>query len=150
MSAGSITVNPDTPESYSVLVEEGETLEIGRKPAAGGKKKLILPYPGVSGQHAEIRCKSSGWTLVDAGSTNGTNLNGSRLTPGREYPLRMGDMVQIAHYVLRVSPPIMPVMEDDELEQSQDKTQFRIHLINATILVGDIKGFTGLMEQYAE
>lgn len=151
MPTGSITVNPDTPESYSVQVEEGEILEIGRKPAHGGKKKLILPYPEVSGQHAEIRCKSSGWTVVDSGSTNGTTVNNVRLTPGREYPLRFGDMVQIAHYILRVAPPAnASTAEDEELDQSQDKTQFRIHLINATILVGDIKGFTTLMEQYAD
>lgn len=150
MPTGSITVNPDTPESYSVSVEEGEILEIGRKPALGGKKKLILPYPEVSGQHAEIRCKSSGWTVVDSGSTNGTTVNGTRLTPGREYPLRSGDMVQIAHYILRVAPPVLVTLEEEEFEQAQDKTQFRIHLINATILVGDIKGFTTLSEEYAE
>jgi class 3 adenylate cyclase len=150
MPSGSITVNPDTPESYSVEVEEGEVLEIGRKPAAGGKKKLILPYPEVSGQHAEIRCKSSGWTIVDSGSTNGTHLNKARLTPGREYGLKTGDVVQIAHYLLRVAPPATADGDEEEFEPSQDKTQFRIHLINATILVGDIKGFTSLMEQYAD
>jgi class 3 adenylate cyclase len=149
MPPGSITVNPDTPESYSLQIEEGEILEIGRKPASGGMKKLILPYPEVSGQHAEIRCKASGWTVVDSGSTNGTNLNGSRLTPGKEYQLRPGDTVQIAHYLLRVSPPHATKVDEEEFEQAQDKTQFRIHLINATIMVGDIKGFTTLMEQYA-
>jgi adenylate cyclase len=34
-------------------------------------------------------------------------------------------------------------------KEDQDKTQFRINLINATILVVDIKGFTSLMEEYA-
>ena len=148
MPSGSITVNPETPESYTYEAEEGDVLEIGRKPATGGKKKLILPFPEVSGQHAEIRCKSTGWTIVDLGSTNGTTLNGSRLTPGRESLLRSGDMVQIAHYHLLISPPAF-LDQEDEVELSQDKTQFRIQLINATILVGDIKGFTRLMELYA-
>lgn len=148
MPSGSITVNPDTADSYSVELEEGEILEIGRKPAVGGKRKLILPYPEVSGQHAEVRCKSSGWTIVDSGSTNGTFLNGANLAPGREYLLRTGDMVQIAHYQLKITAPnASDDLEDDR--ETQDKTQFRIHLINATILVGDIKGFTSLMEHYA-
>ncbi|MGH9551394.1 MAG: FHA domain-containing protein, partial [Terriglobales bacterium] len=138
MPTGSITVNPDTPDSYSVELEEGETLEIGRKPAVGGKRKLILPYPEVSGQHAELRCKPSGWTIVDSGSTNGTFLNGASLAPGREYTLRTGDTVQIAHYYLRIAAPQSADDIDGERE-TQDKTQFRIHLINATILVGDIK-----------
>jgi class 3 adenylate cyclase len=148
MTAGTITVNPDSPEKYLVDVEENETLPIGRKPAPDGKRKLVLPFPEVSGQHAEIRCKSSGWTVVDSGSTNGTTLNGLRLTPGREYALQHGDRIQIAQYDLIVSPTLnSQVME--EPKETQDKTQLRINLINATILVGDIKGFTSLMEDFA-
>ncbi|MBS1956791.1 MAG: adenylate/guanylate cyclase domain-containing protein [Cyanobacteria bacterium SZAS-4] len=151
MTTGLITVNPNSPESYSVEVQEGEILEIGRKPAPTGKRKLVLPFPEVSGQHAEIRCKTNGWTVIDSGSTNGTSLNGARLTPGKEYPLRTGDVVQIAQYDLLVSPPNDTSYEEEEEDRNQqDKTQFRIHLINATILVGDIKGFTALSEQYAD
>jgi len=147
MTSGLITVILPDSESYSIEVEEGETLEVGRKPGVSGQRKLVLPFPEVSGQHAEIRCKTSGWTVVDSGSTNGTTLNGARLTPGREYALRTGDVVQIAQYDLQVSPPA----GTDALEEGeqQDKTQFRIHLINATILVGDIKGFTSLSEKHA-
>lgn len=148
MPSGIITVNPDTPDSYSVEVEEGEVLQIGRKPAPGGKRKLILPYPEVSGQHAEIRCKPEGWTIIDSGSTNGTNLNGNRLTPGREYLLRTGDMVQIAHYSLMIAPPVTPAEEEDERD-TQERTTIHFRQINATILVGDIKNFTSLMESYA-
>ena len=61
MISGTIKVNPDSSDAYSVELEEGETLQIGRKPAPGGLKKLILPYPEVSGQHAEIRCREEGW-----------------------------------------------------------------------------------------
>jgi class 3 adenylate cyclase len=148
MTNGLITVIIPDAESYSIEVEEGEVLEVGRKPGAAGQRKLVLPFPEVSGQHAEIRCKSSGWTVVDSGSTNGTTLNGARLTPGREYPLRTGDVVQIAQYDLQVSPPAGTDDPYDEVEQ-QDKTQFRIQLINTTILVGDIKGFTSLSEKHA-
>ncbi len=151
MTIGTITVNPDSPERFLVEVAEGEVLEIGRKPAPNGERKLVLPYPEVSTRHAEIRSKASGWTIVDSGSTNGTILNGVRLTPGREYALGAGDRIQIAQYELIVSPPniIHNKIEDHEDVEQQDKTKFRINLINATILVGDIKGFTSLMEDYA-
>jgi len=148
MKIGTITVNPDSPEKYLVEVEENEILQIGRKPAPDGKRKLVLPFPEVSGQHAEIRCKPNGWTLVDSGSTNGTMVNGIRLTPGREHSLQYGDRIQIAQYELVVNPSLSNQMPDEPKEE-QDKTQFRINLINATILVGDIKGFTSLMEDYA-
>ncbi|MDP3507307.1 MAG: adenylate/guanylate cyclase domain-containing protein [Candidatus Melainabacteria bacterium] len=150
MRTGTLTVNPDTPESYIVELAEGEVLQIGRKPASGGIKKLVLPYPEVSGQHSEIRCKTEGWTIIDAGSTNGTMLNGGRLTPGKEYHLHSGDRVKIAQYELLVNPPEFdhPNQNDDN-DDSQDRTQFRIQMMNATILVGDIKGFTSLMEDHA-
>jgi class 3 adenylate cyclase len=150
MVIGTITVNPDSPDKYLVEVEEGETLEIGRKPSPDGKRKLVLPFPEVSGRHAEIRCKSSGWTVVDNGSTNGTEVNGVRLTPGREHMLNPGDKICIAQYEIVVAPTTGNQTEEVSVVEEQDKTHLRINLINATILVGDIKGFTSLMEDYAD
>lgn len=146
---GSITVLPESPEGWTLDLATGDVLAIGRKPGAGDKRRLVLPFPEVSGQHAEIRCHDDGWKLVDNGSTNGTSLNGARLTPGREYVLHSGDKVKIAQYEILVTPPFNASRDGDEDRDEQDKTQFRIHLINATILVGDIVGFTGLMETYA-
>ncbi len=147
---GTLKVNPDSPEAYSVELSSGETLQIGRKPSPGNVKKLILPYPEVSGQHAEIRCKTDGWSVVDSGSTNGTSINGTRLTPGKEYQLRNGDEIKIAQYALKVFPPCTEIdlSNGDEEEETQDRTQLSIKFMNATILVGDIKGFTTLMEKY--
>lgn len=149
MSAGTLTVNPDTPEAYTVELADGEVLQIGRKPSTGGIKKLVLPYPEVSGQHAEIRCKADGWTIIDSGSTNGTTLDTTRLTPGREYLLRPNSRIRIAQYELAVFPPDDQNFEEEDIEDAQDRTQFRIQMMNATILVGDIKNFTSLMEQNA-
>ncbi|MBX9939630.1 MAG: adenylate/guanylate cyclase domain-containing protein [Candidatus Obscuribacterales bacterium] len=149
-TSGTITVNPDTPEAYTVQLMEGEVMQVGRKPASGGVKKLVLPFPEVSGQHAEVRCKPDGWTVVDSGSTNGTTLNGARLTPGREYHVRRGDRIKIAQYELLIYPPDIQGVVEEEMEDAQDRTQFRIQMMNATILVGDIKGFTTLMERHAD
>jgi class 3 adenylate cyclase len=151
MKPGTLTVSPDTPEAYTVDLVEGEVLQIGRKPAKDGLKKLVLPYPEVSGQHAEIRCKGDGWFVLDSGSTNGSTLNGQRLTPGREYHVASGDRIKIAQYELACFPPDSSnPYQGDDVDDNQDRTQFRIQMMNATILVGDIKGFTSLMEQHAE
>ncbi|MDZ4836773.1 MAG: adenylate/guanylate cyclase domain-containing protein [Candidatus Melainabacteria bacterium] len=152
MTSGNIKVNPDTPDEYSVELNDGEVLHIGRRPAPGGVKKLILPYPEVSGQHAEIRCATEGWTVMDRNSTNGTTINGKVCNSGEEYPLKHGDQVRIAQYELRVFPPLSHNIEmdaEDGEEDSQDRTQYSIKFMNATILVGDIKKFTTLMESYA-
>lgn len=151
MSVGTIKVNPDSPDAYSVELTSGEVLQIGRRPAPGAIKKLILPFPEVSGQHAEIRCNPDGWTLMDRNSTNGTSINGKICNPGEEYQLKHGDQVRIAQYELRIFPPQheIDVEGDEGDEDSQDRTQYSIKFMNATILVGDIKKFTTLMEQYA-
>lgn len=151
MAAGSITVYPGTPEAYSVELAETGCVVIGRKPDPQGRYRLVLPHPEVSGQHAEIRHTPDGWTIRDSGSTNGTRLNGDRLVPGREYLLGNGDRIQIAQVDLVVALSDDSSRADPELEENQlEQTHLRIQLINATILVADIKGFTALMEAHAD
>lgn len=55
----------------------GETVvTIGRVP----ESVLMLEDPNVSRTHAEIRPSGNGFVLVDVGSTNGSKINGVRIT----------------------------------------------------------------------
>jgi adenylate cyclase len=61
--------------------------------------------------------------------------------------LRPGDRITLSgQYDLLAEPPVDPGIPGSKTDA---RTQFKIKLIYATILVGDIKGFTSLMEQYA-
>ena len=60
------------------------TVRIGRLPECN----LSLGDPNVSREHAEIRPQGSGFVLVDLGSTNGSKVNGVRVS---ERELRDGD-----------------------------------------------------------
>lgn len=148
-----LTINPETPESYKIDLEDGKGLEIGRKPSPGGARRLVLPIPEVSGSHAEIRSANDGWTIRDLGSTNGTRLNGDWLSPGQEYMLKNGDLIKIAQVDLLVNLPddgSAPIRGGGgRATEEHERTQFHIKLINATILVGDIRSFTSLMENYS-
>jgi pSer/pThr/pTyr-binding forkhead associated (FHA) protein len=126
MAFGNIKVNPETPHEYSVELADGEVLQIGRRPAPDGVKKLIFPYPEVSGLHAEISCNADGWTIIDRNSTNGTTINGKVCVSGEEYPLRHGDEVRVAQYQLRVFPPRTEFELDALGTKSED--QFRAHV----------------------
>lgn len=50
----------------------------------------------ISGRHGSFTKTASGWMVVDSGSTNGTFVNGVRLTPGIASPIRIGDKLTIA------------------------------------------------------
>lgn len=157
MEAGSITALPGAPESFALKVDNDQTIYVGRKAKANvsnNEKCIVLPYPEVSARHAEIRCNARVWTIVDSGSTNGTTINSVLINPGKEYVLKDQDVIGIANYILLVSIPNSK--SDDYLTASQsdnftvqEETHLQVKLINATILVGDLKNFSTLMEEYA-
>jgi hypothetical protein len=60
---------------------------------------LCLPHRYVSAQHAVIRWNGSQWELRDLGSRNGTFLDGNRLKPGEECPLRIGSKMAFGKVV---------------------------------------------------
>ncbi len=48
---------------------------------------------GVSRLHAVIKKGETSVNIMDLGSSNGTYLNGTRLTPERDYPLQHGNII---------------------------------------------------------
>jgi len=73
---------------------------IGREPACD----MTLTDETVSRWHAILERAAGGWMLADLGSTNGTRLNGWRVTG--PVPVRPGDMVSFGAttYVLSERP----------------------------------------------
>jgi Protein of unknown function (DUF3662)/FHA domain len=53
---------------------------------------LVVDDPNVSRRHVEIRPDGDGWTALDLGSTNGTELNGRRIERAR---LEDGDEITV-------------------------------------------------------
>jgi len=78
----------------STALDMKTALIIGRDPAAD----VPLEAPVVSWQHARLDRTPQGHTLTDLNSTNGTFVNGQRLT--HPQPLRQGDVVQIGPFRL--------------------------------------------------
>jgi Domain of unknown function (DUF1707)/Inner membrane component of T3SS, cytoplasmic domain len=64
---------------------------------------LVLPDPSVSRWHAGLKRCASGWMLDDLGSTNGTRLNGWRVT--ESVPVRPGDRVSFGAMTFVVAAP---------------------------------------------
>ena len=90
-------VMPD-PDRASALVGNGWKLifQEGSFGRVGGIWPELASCPYVSGRHGVIGKSGEVWTITDSGSTNGTFINGSRLTVGAAAPVKKGDSVRIA------------------------------------------------------
>jgi two-component system cell cycle response regulator len=76
-----------------VLLAEAP-VEIGR----GARGGLLIDSDSVSRRHARVEWLGSAHRILDLGSTNGTFVNGSRVT---QHELRDGDRVQIGKVLLK-------------------------------------------------
>ena len=67
----------------------------------------LAPYEGyaegVSRLHAAIRVTDRGVMIVDLGSSNGTRINGQKIVPNVNYPLKDGDMLALGRIKLQIS-----------------------------------------------
>nr|WP_249529622.1 DUF6382 domain-containing protein [Paenibacillus brevis] len=78
----------------------GETITLSKGSFVIGRSEEIAQYidntPGVSRAHVELMVKTTGCTLKDLGSRNGTVLGEELMAPYKEYPLSPGDTFSIA------------------------------------------------------
>jgi len=73
-----------------------EELALGRAQGCD----FVFPLPGISRVHARLHRVAGGWVIEDAGSRNGTRVNGARLTgPTR---LGEGDVLEVDSLRFRV------------------------------------------------
>ena len=91
-----IMIELSSPTATTLRVVVGQPLVIGREGTG-----LRIPDAKVSRRHLEVRPDGDGILVTDLGSTNGTYLNGSRMTGqariGRADSLRLGRTVLRCH-----------------------------------------------------
>lgn len=71
-------------------------LTIGRDPSSN----IVLQHSSASRAHAKLFVRSDLWHVVDMGSSNGTHVNGMRIST-TPVQLRPGDLIQIGPNVIR-------------------------------------------------
>jgi hypothetical protein len=79
-----------------------ESFTIGRDATCD----LVLSDMTVSRSHAGLRREAGRWLLIDAGSTNGTRINGWRVT--EPVPLRAGDRISFGSMTMVVTEHAQP------------------------------------------
>jgi putative nucleotidyltransferase with HDIG domain len=65
------------------------------------QSEIILDHSSISRRHAEIALSDGGWVVRDTGSTNGTFLNGARVSR-QDRKLAVADLIQCGNLVFAV------------------------------------------------
>ena len=92
------------PRSYGELqpVGGGDPIPLLKPMLVVGRREssdIVLRFPNVSGTHCEFSLSAGHWFVKDLGSSNGTKINGTRVSEGRLDP---GDKVSIGRHEYEV------------------------------------------------
>jgi pSer/pThr/pTyr-binding forkhead associated (FHA) protein len=79
------------------LPEALDEIRLGRR----ADVELPLPFAALSAVHARLVRAPDGWTIEDAGSTNGTWLDDDRLAPGERRAVEWGAELRLGNVRLR-------------------------------------------------
>ncbi|MBX3120388.1 MAG: FHA domain-containing protein [Fimbriimonadaceae bacterium] len=71
----------------------------------GREGDIQINEPKASRRHAQVTLDGETLTIEDLGSTNGTTLNGTKLSQGSAQPLNAGDSINIAGFEMKLSMP---------------------------------------------
>jgi hypothetical protein len=91
-----LTFNPDTPNAWVANLKEGENT-IGRSE----ENDVRVEEGGVSGYHCRISVEQGLVTITDLNSTNGTHINGARITQSGWAP---GQIIFLGQLPVRLEP----------------------------------------------
>jgi Mg-chelatase subunit ChlD len=101
-----IEKKPDIPEAHledldKICGADNTTKKLDKARINIGRSQrndIVIQQPAISGFHATIEFRNMAFYLEDQRSTNGTQLNGSRVAPNEPVRLKSGDRITFAKY----------------------------------------------------
>jgi pSer/pThr/pTyr-binding forkhead associated (FHA) protein len=84
------------------LPDDTAEIRIGRRPDL----EVPLPYPALSALHARLARTDAGWQVEDLGSTNGTRVDGERLTARTPRAIGPGAQLTLGQVTLVFDGPV--------------------------------------------
>jgi adenylate cyclase len=111
------------------------------------QRRILLEYPLVSRDHAEINWTAGKLQIIDTGR-NGTWVNDVRMAAGSSKVLSDGDTIRIGYSLLRVVYPKIAA------DAKQDVTATQLTIVSSlevvvTCLVADMRGFSAYCQTHA-
>jgi adenylate cyclase len=139
-----LVIDPDRPGERSAPVYDW--LAVGRECAGIDERhRLLIDHPAVSRTHLELRLDPDldrAW-LTDL-STNGTRLNGQRISRSVPVRIRPGDRVRLGPAELQFRSGRFAA--EDDGPAGKPMTLREVTVVDMVMAVGDIVGFSGIAE----
>src|ERR1700758_3867849 len=133
------------PESRTLQLVGANSWTIGRSPDSA----FVVEDDAMSRRHALIQQMQPGkFYLIDLGSSNGSSLNGRRITTSVE--LHDGDLIVCGETTLLFHNRIAEVEGAGSASVDMKTTVILYQKRLITVLVVDIRGFTQLAQQIDE
>ena len=85
-------------EPQEIMQADSGVVTFGR----GTENLIVVDSEAVSRRHACLIATDNNWVFRDFESTNGSRVNGVRLSPGQSRLVRHGDVIQLADFPLRI------------------------------------------------
>lgn len=131
---------------------QGKRIPLGNAPLYIGRlsnNHIPIDAPLVSRKHAGIQFQNGVWLIIDQDSTNGTWVNGQRIT---EYTLKANDRIQIGPSVLvfqpfgaERTPSPQPFVAPVAPKGPSSTSIARIHALNEYVLEAVGRGGEGVV-----
>lgn len=147
----------DLPPMYLVEVSDGKSqrrfpfydrVEIGRDDDAriAAPGMLLMRDPTVSSRHCVIALGADRCCYLRDISRNGVRVDGSRIVPNVEVALKSGQVIELGNGH-RFRFEVTPSRVETELAPPAHGTEATSDITACTVLVGDIRGYTRLVQQ---
>ena len=118
-------------KQLAVVDFAGDVMVFGRDPTCNQQ----LDYPMISARHAQLTRRPDGLLLEDLGSSNGTYVNGQRIT--RPVMIRAGDVIGLGSYTFTLTG-------DGALQKRDFRGNATLEAQRLTVIAGGRKLLSGI------
>lgn len=118
------------------MEKKRKPVELNRSRVTIGRDKsnsLVLTDEGISGFHAEIHMDEGNIFIMDLGSTNGTKVNGEKITT--RLPVKVWDVIEFDKVKLEIVDPTKrrPTVEREAVKKSALENAWALQGISGTM-----------------
>ena len=136
-----LSVKSPSKAEQIVTLSDGQTIRVGRDV----NNEIVLDDSAVSRVHASVSASQNGVVLADLTSTNGSFVNGDKVTSLRD--LASGDVIDIGTSKITVTIPSAQAAESLRSSTRSRAMTAQLKPLSVTVLVTSIKNYRAMSSE---